>query len=233
MLVRYAGQDYNLPMKLPWRSRVETPGPEMIPLEPPPGPVIEVYSSPGLEETLRGTPDDGKCKVLDLGPSVADNVEFVSSFASYLQIVDAMNRDPSASGLEGVGIGRLSALQALIDEHRRSFSLVLMWDVLNYLSIDQAERLIQSVAELCLPGARLHTIVFATDTMAAIPNRYRIIDNARIAYEVATTEQLGAPNLAPAAVGKLLQGFRVEHSFVLQHGVREYVASRKRWYPKK
>ena len=230
--MRYVGQDYNLPMKLPWRSRVETASPDVIPPEPP-GPVIDIYNSPGLEEALRGVPDDGSCKVLDLGPSVADNVEFVSSFASYLHIIDAIDRDPSASGLEGGGFGRLSALQSLFDQHRRSFSLVLMWDVLNYLSIDQAERLLQSVAELCLPGARLHAIVFATNTMAAIPNRYRIIDNARIAYEKATTEQLGAPDLPPAAVGKLLQGFRVEHSFVLQHGVHEYVATRKRWYIKK
>ncbi len=66
--------------------------------------------------------------------------------------------------------------------------------------------------------------------MAAMPNRYRIVDSARLAYEVATTEQRGAPALPPAAVEKLLQGFRVEHSFVLQHGVHEYVASRKRWY---
>jgi len=219
-------------MKLPWRSRVETASPEAIAPEPP-GPVVDIYSSPGLEEALRGKPNEESCKVLDLGPSVADNVEFVSSFASYLQIIDAIDRNPSASDLGGVGFGRLSALQALFDKHRRSFSLVLMWDVLNYLSIDQAERLIQSVAELCLPGARLHAIVFATNTMAAIPNRYRIIDNARIAYEKATTEQLGAPDLPPAAVGKLLQGFRVEHSFVLQHGVHEYVASRKRWYVKK
>ena len=219
-------------MKLPWRSRVETASPEAIAPEPP-GPVVDIYSSPGLEEALRGKPNEESCKVLDLGPSVADNVEFVSSFASYLQIIDAIDRNPSASDLGGVGFGRLSALQALFDKHRRSFSLVLMWDVLNYLSIDQAERLLQSVAELCLPGARLHAIVFATNTMAAIPNRYRIIDNARIAYEKATTEQLGAPDLPPAAVGKLLQGFRVEHSFVLQHGVHEYVASRKRWYVKK
>ncbi len=230
--MRNAGQDYNLPMKLPWRSRIETTGPEVVPLEPP-GPVIDIYSSPGLEEALRGTPDDGSCKVLDLGPSVADNVEFVSSFASYLQIIDAIARDPSASDLEGSGFGRLSTLKALFDQHRRSFSLVLMWDVLNYLSREQAEKLIQSVAELCLPGARLHAIVFATNTMAAIPNRYRIVDNARIAYEAATTEQMGAPDLPPAEVGKLLQGFRVEHSFVLQHGVHEYVASRKRWYVKK
>ena len=218
-------------MKLPWRSRVETATPEVIPPEPP-APVVNVYNSPGLEEVLRGVLDDGSSKVLDLGPSIADNVEYVSLFASYLQIVDAIDRDPSASDLEGGGFSRLSSLQTLFDDHRRTFGLVLMWDVLNYLSVDQAERMVESVAELCLPGARLHAIVFAKDTMAAVPNRYRIIDNARLAYEPVTTELLGAPDLPPAAVQKLLKGFRVEHSFVLQHGVHEYVATRKRWYVK-
>jgi hypothetical protein len=218
-------------MKLPWRSRVETASPEVIPPEPQ-GPVIDIYSSPGLEEALRGVPDDGTCKVLDLGPSVADNVEFVSSFASYLQVIDAIDRDPSASDLEGGGFDRLSTLQSLIDHHQRSFNLVLMWDVLSYLSIDQTERLLRSVAELCLPSARLHAIVFATDTMAAVPNRYRIIDSSHLAYEPVSTELRGVPDLPPAAVGKLLNGFRVEHSFVLQHGVHEYVAIRKRWYVK-
>ena len=36
------------------------------------------------------------------------------------------------------------------------------------------------------------------------------------------------PDLPPAEVEKLLAGFRVEHSFVLRHGVREYVAVRER-----
>ena len=219
-------------MKLQWRSRVETASIEEAPPEPQ-GPLFETYSSPGLDEALRGVPDDGSCKVLDLGPSVADNVEFVSSFASYLQIVDAIDRSPAADTAEGAGFGRLSTLQSLFDQHRRSFNLVLVWDVLNYLSTDQAERLIQAVAELCLPNARLHAIVFATDTMAAVPNRYRIVDSARLTYEPGTTELRGVPNLPPAAVEKLLKGFRVEHSFVLQHGVHEYVASRKRWYEKK
>ena len=218
-------------MKLPWRSSVENASPEVIQPEPP-IPVVDIYSSPGLEEALVGVPDDGSCRVLDLGPSVADNVEFVSSFASYLQIVDAIDRGPPVSDLGGGGLDRLSTLQTLIDRHRRSFNLVLMWDVLNYLSIDQSGRMVRSVADLCLPGARLHAIVFATDTMRAIPNRYRIINNARLAYEPSTTELRGAPDLPPAAVQKLLVGFRVEHSFVLQHGVREYVATRKRWYVK-
>lgn len=219
-------------MKLPWRSRVEAAKAEEAPPEPS-GPKFEIYSSPGLEETLAGIPADRSCKVLDLGPSVAANFEFVSDFASYLHIIDAIDRGPTASGAEGGGYGRLGTLNALLDEHRRSFHLVLAWDVFNYLSAEQAERLNQSVAELCLPGARLHAIFFATDTMPAVPNRYRVVDRARLAYEPGTTEVRGAPDLPPSAVGKLLKGFRIEHSFVLQHGVHEYAASRKRWYIKK
>jgi len=219
-------------MKLPWRSRVEVAPVEEAPPEPT-GPKIKTYSSPGLEEALRGVPTDGSCKVLDLGPSVAANIEFVATFASYLQIVDAIDRGPSTSTTEGNSLPRLSAVSALLEEHRRSFNLVLAWDVFSYVSAEQAERLNQSVAELCLPNARLHAIFFATDTMPAVPNRYRIVSRNRLAYEPGTNEVRGAPELPPAAVGKLLKGFRIEHSFVLQHGVHEYATTRKRWYVKK
>ena len=219
-------------MKLPWRSRAETVSIEEPPPEPP-GPSVEIHGSPGLEEALRGVPDDGSCKVLDLGPSVADNVEFISSFASYLQIVDAIERGPGADVAEGAGFGRLSTFPPLVKRHRRSFHLALVWDVLNYLSPEQAERLVRAVAELCIPGARLHAIIYSTDTMPVVPNRYRILGGSRLAYEPSTSDIRGVPKLPPSAVEKLLKGFRIEHSFLLQHGVHEYVAARKRWYVKK
>jgi hypothetical protein len=219
-------------MKLPWRTRVEAEPVKEV-LSEPPKPTTEIYASPGLEEAVGTVPDEGTCKVLDLGPSVAANVDFVSKFASYLQIVDAIDRGPAALEPGTIGSDRLSNLSTLIENHRRSFNLVLAWDVINYLSTDQAERLVASLAELCLPNARFHAIFFATDTMPAVPNRYRIINDARLAYEPATSELRGAPELPPAAVAKLLKSFQVEHSFVLQHGVHEYVARRKRWYPKK
>jgi hypothetical protein len=215
-------------MKLPWRSRVAAEPIEEAPPEPP-GPTTEIYASPGLEEALRTVREGDACKVLDLGPSMAANVDFVSKFASYLQIVDAIDRTPVGTS----GTDRLSTVSTLVEKHRRSFHLVLAWDVINYLTTDQAERLVASLAELCLPNARLHAVFFAKDTMPAIPNRYRIVNEARLAYEAVTSELRGAPELPPATVAKLLKSFQVEHSFVLQHGVHEYVARRKRWYPKK
>lgn len=219
-------------MKLPWRSRVETV--VVSEREPAPqGPQIKTYSAPGLDEAIRGVSTDRSCRVLDLGPSVAHNIEFLSTFSSFLYIVDAFDREASVDALAGTDFGRLSLLRSLVDQHRRSFDLVLAWDVINYLSIEQAERVVEAIAELCLPSARLHAIIFSSDTMAVVPNRYRIIDRGHLAYEPYSTEVRGAPGLPPATVERLLKGFRIEHSFVLQHGVHEYVASRKRWYVKK
>lgn len=212
-------------MKVPWRSPVDTASVEEVSAEPE-GPQIEVLSSPGLEEALRATSNGAGYKVLDLGSAVSSNIEHLSSFASHVQIVDAVDRGQAAGNIGGAGFCRLSALHSLIDEHRHTFNLVLLWDVLNYLSSKQAEQVIAAVAELCFPNARLYAIVFATDTMPELPNRYRIIDGAHLAYESTTTEVRGSPNLPPAAVAKLLEGFRIEHSFVLRHGVHEYVASK-------
>jgi hypothetical protein len=220
-------------MKWPWRSN---PEPTVKVEEDPPvsqGPLPEIHSSPGLEEALRGIPADGSCRVLDLGSSVADNVEFASSFASRLQIVDLLGRVASSGDVIGGVSARIASIEGIGREYVRSFHLVLAWDVVNYLSDAQAKRLLQTVAELCLPGARLHMIVYARDTMPTVPIRYRIIDPARLSYEPTSADMRGAPHLPPAAVERLLTGFRIEHSFVLQHGVHEYVASRKRWYIKK
>ena len=218
-------------MKLPWRTRVETapvgedtPVPEKAP--------TRIFASPGLEEAVRGVPSDGSCRVLDLGSSVAQNVEFVSAFSSYVYIFDAVDRQAATAAEGEPDFSRLGLLGSLADRHRRSFNLVLTWDLINYLSREQAERLVQAVAELCLPNARLHAIVASSETMPAVPNRYRIADRAHLEYEPCSTDVRGAPGLPPSTVEKLLKGFRIEHSFVLQHSVHEYVASRKRWYVK-
>lgn len=211
-------------MKVPWRSPVETASIEEIPIESE-GRESETFGSPGLEEALRGFSDARRVRVLDLGSAVAANVEYLSSRVSYLQIVDAIDRGDGDSG-GAAAMCRLDVLEALIDERLPGFNLILLWDVLNYLTPEQAERMMSAIARLCSPYARLHAIVFATDTMTELPNRYRIVDGSHLVYEPTTTEVRGAPDLPPAAVEKMLRGFEIEHSFVLRHGVHEYVASK-------
>jgi hypothetical protein len=54
-----------------------------------------------------------------------------------------------------------------------------------------------------------------------------MLEDGRLSYEPISGDTIGAPQLKPAAVEKLLSGFKVDHAFVLSHGVREYVATRR------
>lgn len=118
-------------------------------------------------------------------------------------------------------------LEGLESTRSQAFDLVLAWDALDYFAKDEVTALIDLLARLCRPDARLHLIVSGLDTMPARPTRYRIVDAGNLSYEQADDEKVGSPNQTPAMVEKALEGFRIEHSFVLRHGVHEFVAARK------
>jgi len=213
-------------MRLPWRTRQQEMA--VLDLEPEPlAPRVATHRSPGLKEALAGVPTDGSCRVLDLGPAVAGNLDFVSTFASRVQIVDlfAGGGRNAAAPVPNLEPG-MQALRDVVSSARGTFHIVLAWDVLAYLPSHRVDDLIGALAELCRPDARLHTIVPTTEMMPAVPNRYRIVDEENLVYEPVTTDLRGAPDLPPNTVDRLLEGFEIEHSFVLRHGVREYVATR-------
>ena len=190
---------------------------------------VENHRSPGLKAALASIPADGTCRILDLGPSVAGNLEFVSSLASRVQIVDLLGGDTLTGKTAYPGHReRVGVLSALADEHADSFPLVLVWDTFSYLPIEQAQAVVGELARLCRPDGRLLAIIVEADTMPASPNIYRIIDEESLAYELRTTDIRGGPQLPPAAVERLLAGFSIEHSYVLRHGVREYLAVRRK-----
>jgi hypothetical protein len=168
---------------------------------------------------LEGHPLGNGIRVLDLGPAIPENIDFLAAFASRIQIVDVMRGALDVTQA-------ISYLRALMPKYRGTFHLVLVWDCLNYVSPDQGAALIEAVSLLCRPDARCLSMVCASDTMPAAPGKYRIVDGSHVTYEMATTEVMGAPLLTPAAVENVLTGFSIEHAFVLRSGVREYVAIR-------
>lgn len=181
-----------------------------------PGPVS--HAAPGLDLVLAALPADRSWRILDLGPAVPDNVALLGPRAARLQIVDLLR--------DAAGGFKTWPVSGLVPALARSFDLVLAWDVLDYQSAEQASRLVAILGELCRPGALLHALITAVETMPAAPWRYRILADGKVRREVRSEGEMGAPNLKPAEVAKLLVGFRIEHAFVLSRGVREYVATR-------
>ena len=219
-------RDNPLEMRLPWRTRRQESAVLDVAHEPSP-PQVETQPSPGLEAALAGVPSGGSCGVLDLGPAIAGNLDFVSTFASRVQIIDLLGGGSANAAAPAPDLERgMQALRELVPLANGTFDLVLAWDLLAYLPSHRVGDLIGALAELCRPEARLHAIIPTAEMMPAVPRRYRIVDAKSLVYEPATTDLRGTPELPPNAVDRLLEGFEIEHSFVLRHGVREYVAMR-------
>jgi hypothetical protein len=185
----------------------------------------EVHASPGLEATIARLGGDNTWSVLDLGGAVGTNVEFFAGRARRLFIADIPRALEAGFGAEGAtGNQTARRLLQLLPSDPESFDLVLAWDLVNYLSRDQTRSLARAVADLCRPGAVLLALVVTAHEMPSRPVTYAIREPGHLVYRRGDTELRPGPRLTPAAVERALEGFVIEHSYVLRHGVQEFVA---------
>ena len=63
----------------------------------------------------------------------------------------------------------------------------------------------------------------AFKTIPAQPYRFKIKDEQHLVYDRRTPTERPSPRLAPAEVTNLLKGFRVDRSFLLRHGIQEFL----------
>jgi hypothetical protein len=223
----------------------------------------ESHRSLAMASLLAGFAGRQRLQVLDLGPAVGDNVEFLSRFGCKLYIQDlypavvplqAATIDLPAPGAATVATidraavrearetweprlsreggepdepglaGRFAQLLAFPDDTR--FDAVLTWDLINYLERREVAALARQLARFCRPGALLFALISILKQIPAEPMRYRILDQEHLAYESSTAALRPCPRYAPAELNELLRGFRLDRSFLMRHGIQEYLFAR-------
>jgi hypothetical protein len=107
------------------------------------------------------------------------------------------------------------------------FDAVLAWDLLNYLDRREVAALARRLAPLCRPGALLFALVSILKQAPAEPLRFRILDGEHLSYEARTAVERPCPRYAPAELAELLRGFRLDRSYLMRHGVQEYLFARE------
>lgn len=174
--------------------------------------------SPGLRAALAGPSARPGCRILDFGPLLPANLTFVSRFASHVGIADLSGGDDGGAGARGWR-GRLAGIEG-------PFDLVLAWDFLSHIDRTESRDLVGWLRSVTRPGGALFLMVHEGPEMPARPGVFEICGSDRIARRPTICDTVAAPRIPPAEVARLLAGFRVDASFLLRHGVREYVALR-------
>jgi predicted TPR repeat methyltransferase len=183
------------------------------------------HHSPALEALVRRLATGRYRAVLDLGASIGANIDFLARHCSRIHVVNllsSLQELPSESRSDPA-----VAFAELLPEGEAQFDAVLAWDVLDYLTRDQVSVLVAELARLTRPGARMLALIAAGPEMPSSSGEYRIRDGHRLEYSERASTTRPTPALTAGELDHLLRGFRVERSFILRHGVHEYLAVRE------
>lgn len=185
----------------------------------------QAHRSLGLAALLQEIRQDRKIQVLDLGPAVGSNVEFLSRLNCKIYIEDLYaalsSRQPSGGETDEAGPQFFADFLPLPEGAQ--LDVVLAWDRFDYLSRRELRAFITHLARFCQPGTLVFALISYLKQIPAQPMRFRILDEQTLLYEPVTSAQRPSPRFAPAELNELMRGFRVNRSFLLRHGIQEYL----------
>lgn len=183
------------------------------------------YHSLALKHALRRFRAVGGTKVLDLGPALGRNVKFLSPFISKLYIADLYETLKSTAGRNPLGRSKLERIlkQDLPPASEAPIDLILAWDLINYLDREQLTTLGQYLAGLCRRDSLVVALISTLKEIPELPTRFLILDPETLLYENDSRRQRLAPGYKEPDIERLMPAFEVETTFLLRHGVQEYV----------
>jgi hypothetical protein len=186
----------------------------------------EVHRSLALPYVFTALARGHKMNVLDLGPAIGSNVERLSEYGCKLNIEDLYASKTAVAEQGSLGA---DFFQQFIDPPEGTqFDLVLAWDLFNYLDRKELKHLAERLRRFCRPGALLFALISIHKTIPAQPIRFRFDPTQdQLVYERRTTVERPGPRFAPAELNQTLAGFRVDRSFLLRHGIQEYLFVRE------
>lgn len=167
--------------------------------------------------------------VLDFGATVADNVELFLGFAGRLTVADLYQVARQAGGWQQLlrSTGREVAGMPIVPLRQGDpgADAVLLWDLVNYLDEEQLRQLYSRLRPWLRPGTYLHFQVVYVDEMPVRPRAYRMVDWTTLAYEPDRGRPRPSPRFKEPQLLGCFEGGAVENTFLLRHGVQEYLLS--------
>jgi hypothetical protein len=184
-----------------------------------------VHKSLGLKALLDWMREDRDYSILDLSPALKANVRFWSQFSCRLHIRDFYRGYLECKAANGPkkesDEAAFFALPPFNDE--TVFDIILFWDLFNYFDLRQLEALVQRLSRWCRHRTRLFALTSSLPHIPASPTIFKILNREQMIYEIPTRTIRPCPRHQPRDIVKLMARFTIAGSFLLHHGIQEYV----------
>jgi len=113
-------------------------------------------------------------------------------------------------------------------QSKASLSLILLWDLPNYLDANLLHTLIQYLLPHCTDDVKLHAYIHTRGQMPAEPGVYQLQSDGKIAITLKDQQTSSSPMYYQETLQKTLSPFLVQRSILLSGGMQEYLLQRRK-----
>ncbi len=102
-------------------------------------------------------------------------------------------------------------------------SVILTWDLFNYMERDEIINVMSYLSAYCRPGAKLFAISWLTESMPSLPSDFDITDPDVLTYRLTTDESVVSPEYSAQALVDMMPSFVPSKLSVTRSGMLEVV----------
>jgi hypothetical protein len=180
------------------------------------------HRSPGITAIYNELKSSRDHRVLDLGPSSANNFNFFTQLSGRIRFENL-----NECLLDEAGSLRESeALQAALElylnpfQEGEKFDAVLTWDLFNYLDESTVRWLMAKLAPLCRENALLHRVKYVSATIPRVPGHFQILDAHHVdLQQMESTGQRPHGGHETARLLRLMPDFYIENAYMGYEGM--------------
>lgn len=189
----------------------------------------KAHTSLALNVLFHQLRPDRKYNLLDLGPALGANVEFFSQFSCKIYIEDLYRTLTSFDFLSPEDGFSYDAVFEYLLPYRKNtrFDVILAWDLFNYLERDEFLFLMRHLTKFSHTGTLLFALFSTSKHIPEKPINFKIVDNESLLYENNSSVLRPCPQYSQSDLQHLMPNFRVCNSFILRHGIKEYLFVRE------
>ncbi len=184
------------------------------------------YRSLAMEPCHGALPvGERKVEILDLGSASTETLAFYSGLSCKIYFADFFVDWKSGSAESGKSRDDFASRCAslLPFDNSMRFDLIHTWDLFNYMKRDEITALSSHIRRFSTDRAPLVSMIWNRPRIPAQPNRYAIIDLETLEYRPSTSGERRGPRYTEPDLLRAMPGFGAGRSFLLRHGIQEYV----------
>jgi len=173
--------------------------------------------SPGLALLVERLEETRRAEILDLGPPRNATLAFLRRAPCRVHIEDVYRSLRDGDG------DAPSRIAPLVCASEPCIDIVLGWDLFDHLAVGDIQALMNEVTLRCRAHALLFVLASGRGQIAPEPGCCTVDADGALYYANTGPAIKDSPAWSPRALERMMPGFRLLHSFLLGHGMQDYL----------